>query len=184
MGEVFKKKFHEWDFVEEEKWLNEMIQQGLVLKKVHGNIYSFEKCAPNEYQIKLEIINANFWNKKNQKYIKSIKESGKELVESTGRFNTTCRMYIKNKGESDDFKSYYDNKEKVKQSNTTLFNQFVIMLIWLQVGFNLNGLETVINNSYKGDDVLFLVIYLSMLVFLIVDAIKVLLVRSKFKELY
>ncbi len=183
MGEVFKKKFREWEFVEEEKWINEMIQQGLLLKKVHGSTYIFEKCKPNEFKIKLEVINVNFWSKKNQVYIKSIRESGAELLESSGRFYTTCRMYIKTKAESDDYKLYQDNKGKIAQSNTTVFTQLVTILIWLTLSDNLNIFKRFMENPYEWDNILFLVIYLGMLLFLILDIIKVLLVKKKFKEL-
>ncbi len=183
MSEIIKKKFREWEFEEEEKWINEKIQEGLLLKKVQGNNYIFEKCEPKEYQIKLEVINVNFWNRENQKYIKSIREKGGELIESNGRFFTTCRMYIKNKIGVEDIKLYYNSEFKIKQRNITLFTQFVTILIWFSIGMNLDIFVDFNENPKQVGNIIFLVLYIGMVVYLATDVIKVMIVKNKFKKM-
>ncbi len=182
MSEVIKKRFYEWEFDKEEKWLNEMIEQGLVLKKVQGNSYTFTKCEPKEYKIKVEAVNMDFWSKKTQEHERIIKEAGAEIIDSQGVLYTTIRIYIKNKWDSEDFSLYYDNKAKLTQSNKMLLNQMVIFLIWVALGFNLNIYRDFISNPLHWTNILFLVLYTGMLLLLAVDIAKVLLVRRRFKE--
>lgn len=51
---VFK-LFFVWDFEKEERWLNEMAQEGWVLDNTGFSFYTFVRCEPGEYIIRLEM---------------------------------------------------------------------------------------------------------------------------------
>ena len=51
---VFK-LFFVWDFGKEERWLNEMAQEGWVLDNTGFSFYTFVRCEPGEYIIRLEM---------------------------------------------------------------------------------------------------------------------------------
>ena len=44
-----------WDFDKEEDWLNEMAQEGWALESVGFCTYTFRRCEPGEYIIRLEM---------------------------------------------------------------------------------------------------------------------------------
>lgn len=50
------KRFWVWEFEKEERWLNEMAQEGWALTKAGFCTYTFEKSEPGEYIIRLEMI--------------------------------------------------------------------------------------------------------------------------------
>lgn len=69
-----KKTIHKWiwawDFEKEEQWLNEMAMNGWVLCEVSFCRYTFEKCEPGEYIIRLEMHGVD------DAYINFMKETG------------------------------------------------------------------------------------------------------------
>ncbi len=56
------KLFWVWEFEKEERWFNEMAQEGWALKKASFCTYVFEKTEPGEYIIRIAMLNdsANF----------------------------------------------------------------------------------------------------------------------------
>ena len=50
-----RKWFWVWEFEKEERWLNEMALSGWALTGVGFCSYTFEKCEPGEYTIRLEM---------------------------------------------------------------------------------------------------------------------------------
>lgn len=54
-----RKKIHkvywEWDFKKEELWLNEMAQEGWALERANFCTYTFVRCEPGEYIIRMEM---------------------------------------------------------------------------------------------------------------------------------
>ena len=51
---VFK-IFFVWDFEKEERWLNQMAMEGWVLEEVSFFGYTFRRCEPGEYILRLEM---------------------------------------------------------------------------------------------------------------------------------
>jgi hypothetical protein len=51
---TINKVFFVWDFEKEERWLNEMAMNGWALCYVGLCRYTFEKCEPGEYTIRLD----------------------------------------------------------------------------------------------------------------------------------
>ena len=50
------KWFWVWEFEKEERWLNEMAQEGWALTCGGFCTYTFEKCEPGEYIIRVEAL--------------------------------------------------------------------------------------------------------------------------------
>lgn len=50
------KLFWEWDFEKEERWLNTMAQEGWALKSVGLCTYTFERCEPGAYILRLAML--------------------------------------------------------------------------------------------------------------------------------
>ena len=71
---VFK-LFFVWDFEKEERWLNEMAQEGWVLDNTGFSFYTFVRCEPGEYIIRLEMNPSS-------DYRAFIKELGAEYIGS------------------------------------------------------------------------------------------------------
>ena len=63
-----------WDFDKEEKWLNEMARQGWALVSVGFLRFTFERCEPGEYIIRLEMRMAD------DDYISFMEETGAEFI--------------------------------------------------------------------------------------------------------
>ena len=55
MAEIktIRKWFWVWDFEKEERWLNDMAESGWALVSVGFCRYSFERCEPGEYIVRL-----------------------------------------------------------------------------------------------------------------------------------
>ena len=49
------KIFWVWDFEKEERWLNEMVQEGWALEKAGFCTYTFVRCEPGEYIIRMQM---------------------------------------------------------------------------------------------------------------------------------
>ena len=52
---TMRKWFWVWDFEKEEEWLNDMAMNGWALASVGICTYTFEKCEPGEYAVRLEM---------------------------------------------------------------------------------------------------------------------------------
>lgn len=68
------KWFWVWDFDKEEKWLNEMAMNGWVLNSVGICRYTFERCEPEEYIIRLEMRGYD------ENYVSFMEETGAQYI--------------------------------------------------------------------------------------------------------
>ena len=68
------KWFWVWEFEKEEEWLNEKALNGWALSGVGVCVYTFEKCEPGEYAVRLEMHGMD------QEYIDFMKDTGAEYV--------------------------------------------------------------------------------------------------------
>ena len=87
---VFK-LFFVWDFEKEERWLNEMAQEGWVLENVAFPFYTFMRCEPGEYIIRMEMNSS-------RDYRAFVKELGAEYIGSYVNW-----MYFRRKAELGSF---------------------------------------------------------------------------------
>lgn len=90
------KWFWVWQFEEEEQWLAEMAAQGWALCRVGYATYHFERCAPGEYTVRLEMLNGWPNSADGQAYIQQKQAGGAEYVGSMVRW-----VYFRKKGEFD-----------------------------------------------------------------------------------
>ena len=68
------KWFWVWDFEKEERWLNEMAMEGWALVAVGWCRYTFERCEPGAYTIRLEM------HEPDAGYIAFVEEAGAEYI--------------------------------------------------------------------------------------------------------
>jgi len=97
------KWFWAWDFEKEERWLNEMAMSGWVLVSVGFCRYSFERCAPGEYQVRLEM---HGWD---DGYVSFMQEMGAEYV---GRF--AAWLYFRKRTADGPFDLFSDIDSRIR----------------------------------------------------------------------
>ena len=68
------KWFWVWDFEKEERWLNEMAMAGWALVRVGWCRYTFERCEPGAYYVRLEM------RKSDEAYLAFMQETGAEYI--------------------------------------------------------------------------------------------------------
>ncbi len=71
---TIRKWFWVWDFDKEERWLNEMALAGWLLVNVGLCSYTFERCEPGEYAVRLEMHPAD------EAYIAFMQETGAQYI--------------------------------------------------------------------------------------------------------
>lgn len=101
-----------WDFDKEEKWLNEMAANGLVLVSTALCRYEFEDCVPGEYNVRLELLEELPSHPQSQQYISFIEESGAQCIGSYLRW-----VYFRKKTTEGSFDLYSDNASRIKHLN-------------------------------------------------------------------
>lgn len=96
------KYFWAWEFDKEERWLNEMASNGWALVQVGFCKYTFERCEPNEYSIRLEMRTHD------DSYISFLEETGAEYI---GRFFVW--QFFRKKSEYGQFDLFSDIDSKL-----------------------------------------------------------------------
>ena len=96
------KWFWVWDFEKEEEWLNDMALNGWVLSSVGLCTYTFEKCQPGEYAVRLEM------HEMDESYISFMRETGAEYV---GRM--VAWIYFRKKTEDGPFDLFSDIDSRI-----------------------------------------------------------------------
>lgn len=71
---TIRKWFWVWDFEKEERWLNEMALNGWALESVGYARYTFVRCEPGEYTVRLEM------HPYDEDYVAFLREAGIEFV--------------------------------------------------------------------------------------------------------
>lgn len=97
------KLFWVWDFEKEEKWLNEMAMQGWALAAVVLCRYTFERCEPEEYTIRLEMHDYD------TDYISFMEEIGAEYVGSLMKWK-----YFRRRSEYGSFDLFSDIDSRIE----------------------------------------------------------------------
>ena len=98
---VFK-LFFVWDFEKEERWLNEMAQEGWVLDNTGFSFYTFVRCEPGEYIIRLEMNPSS-------DYRAFVKELGAEYIGGCVNW-----AYFRRKAELGPFDLFSDIDSRIK----------------------------------------------------------------------
>ncbi len=128
MKKVVHKTFLMWNCDKEQKWLNEMSEQGWILIRVGLFTYEFEQGEKGKYQFAMDFFDVS---KKSEDYIKFIEETGVKYV---GQMN--CRMYFRKEKNSEyDFNMYSDNTSKVKYLKGRMITPLLFALVNFECGF-------------------------------------------------
>ena len=91
-----------WDFRKEELWLNEMAAEGWALNHASFGSYTFVRCEPGEYIIRLE-MNVD------KEYRSFVEETGAEYVGSCVNW-----VYFRRKAELGPFDLFSDIDSRIK----------------------------------------------------------------------
>ena len=75
-----RKVFWLWDYAEEERWLNQMAQDGWVLCEVGLFWYRFEKCEKGEYTVSLQWLEKRPGSKESVDYINFVEDTGAQYI--------------------------------------------------------------------------------------------------------
>ena len=97
-----RKWFWVWEFEKEERWLNEMAMNGWVLADVGFCRYTFERCEPGEYTIRLEMHPAD------QAYLDFMAETGAEYVARYFQW-----LYFRKRAEDGSFDLFSDIDSRI-----------------------------------------------------------------------
>ena len=96
------KWFFVWDFDKEEAWLNELAMNGWVLVDVGFCRYTFERCEPGEYIIRLEMHGSD------PDYVGFMEETGANFI---GRI--VQWMYFSRRSEYGEFNIFSDIDSRI-----------------------------------------------------------------------
>ncbi|MBR5970242.1 MAG: DUF2812 domain-containing protein [Lachnospiraceae bacterium] len=121
------KWFWVWDFEKQERWLNGMAENGCVLAGVGWCRYTFEKCEPGEYTVRLEMCD------RDENYISFMEETGAEYV---GRFMRW--HFFRKKSEYGQFDLFSDLDSRI--SHLRRIHQMLWMLGIINVGIGIVNL--------------------------------------------
>lgn len=91
-----------WEFEKEEQWLNEMAMSGWVLCDVGFCRYTFEKCQPGEYTVRMEMHGYD------SEYIAFMGETGAEYIGRMVKW-----IYFRKKTQDGKFDIFSDIDSKV-----------------------------------------------------------------------
>ncbi len=108
MRQVIQKSFFIWNFQEEEKWINEMSEQGLHLVDAGRFRYVFEKGEPGAYRYRLELLQNYPNHPESADYIAFMEETGAEYVDHVDRW-----VYFRKKAADGEFDLYSDINSRI-----------------------------------------------------------------------
>lgn len=115
MRKTIRKWFWAWDFDKEERWLNEMAAKGLVLNGIGYCKYTFDECAPGEYNVRVELLDNVPTHAESQQYIKFIEDTGAEYLGSIMRW-----VYFRKRTDTGEFNLYSDNASRIRHLNRVI----------------------------------------------------------------
>lgn len=116
------------DVEEEEKWLNQQGENGLMLMGYNNGEYVFENVAPAKYEYKIDLPNT--FGEKKKEYLSFLEECGISVVAEYGG-----RVYLRKNKADGPLEMYTENKE-VKQQMDKRYSHFFSIGI-SQIGFGI-----------------------------------------------
>jgi hypothetical protein len=119
------------DYEKEERWLNDMSEQGFALVSAGICRYVFEDCKPGEYTYKLELLDSLPVSSKGTDYIRFLEEMGIEHISSILRW-----VYLRKKSEDGPFDLYSDINSKIRYLKRLRLFFLVLMLSEFAIGFS------------------------------------------------
>ena len=124
-----------YDKDKEEAFLNDMSANGHAMKRFFLGMYTFEKCQPNEYTYRVDLISDKTVEQRNELY-DLIRDSGGELVQTWGIW-----AIFRKKG---NFELYTDPESQIKQFRRirTIFLRLALMEFILSLPNWYNAIQT------------------------------------------
>ena len=92
-----------WDFDKEEAWLNDMAQSGWVLESVGFCRYTFVKCEPGEYSVRMEMHSFD------EEFLRFMQDTGAEYI---GRM--VMWIYFRKKTAEGSFDLFSDMDSRIR----------------------------------------------------------------------
>ena len=123
------KWFWVWDFEKEEDWLNEMAMEGWALVSVGFLTYTFERCEPGEYIIRLEMHGYD------DSYLSFMEDMGAEYIGRVFKW-----IYFRRASELGQFDIFSDIDSK-----TAHLKNIYRMILLIGIGNLLIGLGNSVN---------------------------------------
>lgn len=118
------KAYWEWDFKKEELWLNEMAQEGWVLERASFCTYTFVRCEPGEYVIRLEMNE----NKGYRSFVESLD------AECVG--DLLGWLYFRRKAELGPFELFSDIDSRIAHLDRIGKTLWILCLSNIAIGFS------------------------------------------------
>lgn len=94
---TIRKWYWVWDFDKEERWLNEMAMQGWALAEVGFCTYTFERCEPGEWIVRLQM------KQDDPDYVAFLEELGAEYIGRVVQW-----IYVRRRAEEGSFELFSD----------------------------------------------------------------------------
>lgn len=135
MQKTVYKWFWAWEADREEEWLADMARQGWALAGVGYATYHFERCAPNEYIVRLELLDRLPDDPRSREYIDFVESTGAEYLGSMVRWS-----YFRKKAAEGGFDLFSDIDSRIRYLERVLR-----LLIPLTVPVTLNLWNSVKN---------------------------------------
>ena len=123
------KWFWVWDFEKEEDWLNEMAMEGWALVSVGFLTYTFERCEPGEYIIRLEMHGYD------DSYLSFMEDMGAEYIGRVFKW-----IYFRRASELGQFDIFSDIDSKIAH-----LKNIYTMILLIGIGNLLIGLGNSLN---------------------------------------
>ena len=117
------KLFFVWEFEKEEAWLNEMAMNGWVLIKIGFCNYTFMRCEPGEYTVRMEMRGHD------EAYLEFMEETGAEYIGRLLQWH-----YYRKKTELGSFDLFSDIDSRIAQLNRIGKMLWLICLANLIIG--------------------------------------------------
>lgn len=175
MRKIMYKWFSAWNFDKEERWLNEMAAQGLSLVSVGFCRYTFEECPPDEYTIRLELLENLPTNAQSEQYIRFIEDSGAEYIGGIMRW-----VYFRKKKSLGAFDLYSDYEYRIRHLNRIL--ALLGVFEGLSVMYTALYLPKALEGGARAIEIFIGVFYAVFLVFLTYGMLRLLFKRRKLRQ--
>ena len=120
---TLRKIFWVWEFEKEERWLNQMAQEGWALQNAGFSTFTFEKCEPGEYIIRMAMLNDG------SDFKDFMEEMGAEKVGACMRW-----AYFRRKADLGTFNMFSDIDSRVAQLDRISKQLFLICIANIVIG--------------------------------------------------
>lgn len=115
------------DVNEEEKWLNQQGEKGLMMIGYDNGVYEFEDVSPAKYQYKIDL--PNYTGAKRKDYLEFLEDSGISVVAQY-----TGRVYLRKNTTHGPLEIYTDKLDIYRQSKKKYSHFFVLSITQFSLG--------------------------------------------------